>query len=61
MEDESAQANDTLATGGGEAEEGRFKAKVDLQQLADKVYRLMMDEIRLARARGQQSPRFPNR
>ena len=30
---------------------------IDLEQLADKVYRLMRDELRLARARGERAPR----
>jgi hypothetical protein len=29
------------------------RSKVDVEQLADKVYRLMADELRLARARGE--------
>lgn len=36
---------------------GRRPAAIDLQKLADKVYRLMQAEIRLEQSRGAGAPR----
>lgn len=35
---------------------GRRLARIDLERLADKVYRLLLAELRLAQARGERSP-----
>ncbi len=36
---------------------GSPRAEIDVEQLADKIYRLMKEELRLERARGQQPSR----
>jgi hypothetical protein len=37
-------------------EPGRRPAQIDLERLADKVYRLLLAEIRLGQARGERPP-----
>lgn len=39
------------------ADPGRRLAPIDLERLADKVYRLLLAELRLGQARGERPPR----
>lgn len=55
---EEAQTTGELAA--TEQHEPSPASSVDIEVLAEKVYRLMMKEIRLERSRGHQTLRFRN-
>jgi hypothetical protein len=48
-------------TSGDRSSGGRAQPAIDLEKLAEKVYQLMRQEARLARARGQGRPPTPGR
>ena len=54
----AAHDHNNQASTPASAENGQGQARaIDMKQLAERVYRLMLEDLRLERARGERTPR----